>query len=108
MEIKHTPGPWTLGDENNYGCEVEIGETVCSMTRDTKMSERYVISRDEMLANAHLIMAAPDMLDVLKQIIQTIEKSDHWWIADPNRGGFDVENIEEAIKKATYTVAEQA
>jgi hypothetical protein len=69
-EFKGTKGEWTLGDENNYSCEVCIGETVASLVRDTKMSERYIISREEMLSNAHLIAAAPELLQACIHMVE--------------------------------------
>lgn len=65
----HTPGPWSIGNENNECCDVETGKTVISLDRhDPFMSGVIIITRDEMLANAHLIAAAPDLLDVLEMI----------------------------------------
>jgi hypothetical protein len=68
---KHTPGPWTLGDENNECCDVVLGtehNLTCNFNRQDNNTSQYVISRDEMLANAHLVMAAPVMLEALKSI----------------------------------------
>jgi len=90
MKTKHTPGPWLMGDENNASCEVMIGETVCVLSRDTKYSEQYVIDRSEMLANAHLIMAAPDMLNALLIIQRRLQ------IWEPG-----YEELTAAITKAT-------
>lgn len=42
-----------------------------------------------------------EMLECLKEIKKTIESSEHWWMDCPNKGGFDLEKIEELIKKAT-------
>lgn len=60
----HTPGPWKLGTENNAAAEVEIGntETVASLCRESSYTGKMTHSREEMLANTHLIMAAPDLL----------------------------------------------
>jgi hypothetical protein len=69
MEIamSHTPGPWTIGDENNACCEVLLGtehNLTCLMDRRDNNTCAEVISRDEMLANALLIAAAPELLKV--------------------------------------------
>lgn len=58
----HTPGPWTLGDENNNCCDIKCGETTISLDRSDNMSGVPSISREEMLSNAHLVMAAPALL----------------------------------------------
>lgn len=67
----HTPGPWFIGNESNECCDVETGKTVISLDRhDPFMSGVIIITRDEMLANAHLIAAAPDLLKALKAVFQ--------------------------------------
>ena len=64
---KHTPGPWVLGDENNQHAQVCLGDSMCSV--DLRRFADYPtcegMSREEMLANARLIAAAPEMLEVL-------------------------------------------
>jgi len=73
---KHTPGPWILGDENNQGCSVVIGAThnlLCGLDRQDANTGIVVIERDEMLANAHLIAAAPDLLEALQRSIGALE-----------------------------------
>lgn len=65
---KFTPGKWTLGNENNSCCDVVLGEEhnlVCCLDRQDANTSKVVIERDEMLANAHLIMAAPVMYRAL-------------------------------------------
>lgn len=98
--MKHTPGPWTIGDENNYGAEVEIGDNglYCSLTRDSRHSEKYIIERDELLANAHLIAAAPDLLSALKEALPGLKE-----LNGEYQSGWDdtIDRVEQAIKKAT-------
>lgn len=68
-KVSYTPGPWTLGDENNECCEVILGDKhnlVASLDRRDCNTGKIVIERDEMLANARLIAAAPDLLKSLK------------------------------------------
>jgi hypothetical protein len=67
----HTPGPWILGDENNQCCEVVLGcshNLVVSLDRQDINTGKVVIERDEMLANARLIAAAPDLLAALQEL----------------------------------------
>lgn len=64
---KHTRGPWTLGDENNESAEVCAGPLVISFDRHDRLTGKIVVDREEMLANAHLVMAAPDMLAILTE-----------------------------------------
>lgn len=73
--MKHTQGPWELGDENNESAEVALGDGLTiSLGRDSRHTSELVISRDEMLANAQLIMAAPDLLDALELAMDFINK----------------------------------
>ena len=94
--MPHTPGPWELSDENNSHFEIQIGETICSLDRCSPHSDlKYVIERDEMIANGHLIMAAPDLLDVCESTLALLEVLG----ADPTHP--NIIAMKAAIKKAT-------
>jgi hypothetical protein len=59
MSAKHTAGPWHVGKD--FGAGIGKGVFVAG--------NRRVIANmfgDDQLANAHLIAAAPDMLEALK------------------------------------------
>jgi hypothetical protein len=71
--MSHTPGPWTLGNENNQCCDVEAGQTVISLDRMGQHTMQDVISREEMLANACLITAAPELL---ASVVEEVEYFD--------------------------------
>lgn len=62
---KHTNAPWYYVPQNNSNSEVNIGETVCSLTNQDRNTDKLVMSREEMEANAKLISAAPDMFKAL-------------------------------------------
>lgn len=96
--IKHTPGPWMLGDENNESCEVEAGETTISLTRHARYREGMAIDREEMIANAYLIIAAPELLAACEDASKALH--DHWH--DRPRLGFEsvCAKLEAAIAKA--------
>lgn len=69
-----TPGPWTIGDDNNQGCEVCMGDVAVSLDRFSRCPGRHaqmVIERGEMLANARLIAAAPDLLAALRGMLMS-------------------------------------
>ena len=67
----HTPGPWKLGDENDACCSVSTGRSAIWLDRMDELGRKpNVIPREEMLANAHLIMAAPDLLEVLREALK--------------------------------------
>jgi hypothetical protein len=44
--------------------------------------------------------AAQALLDACKDTLKRVEASDAWWIDCPDRGGIDVEKLEEAVAKA--------
>lgn len=63
-EAAHTPGPWSVFDNpnGNYGCEV---------IAITKVKAKRVVCRvggPDRVANARLIAAAPDLLEVVRRI----------------------------------------
>jgi hypothetical protein len=72
MSEKWTKGPWDMGDENDACCQVNIGETRCTLDRQCPYTGKYVISRNEMLANAHLIAAAPGTYDALDALVAVV------------------------------------
>jgi len=62
---KHTPGPWKVGiipDTENVFVEASDGLIVCEVGG-------FVIGKEQAQTNAHLIAAAPDLLDALKDIM---------------------------------------
>lgn len=72
-KARHTPGPWTIGDENNACCDVLLGtehNLTCSLDRRDNNTCAEVISREEMLANARLISAAPDLLAACQKMAE--------------------------------------
>jgi len=64
---KHTPGPWVVDETHLQGSvnNLEIGRhiTLCSLN----------VGRDQCLANARLIAAAPDMLEALIDCRRALE-----------------------------------
>ena len=98
----HTPGPWELGDENNQCCEVVLGTShnlTASLDRRDRNTGEVVITRDEMLANARLIAASPDLLEALEQCLRYIESDEY-----THGRNFASGNVaRDAIEKATGT-----
>ena len=80
MSNKHTQGPWTLETvDTSIGTCHKIGpfpsngarsETYACVYADNIRKHDYGHSKngDELLANAHLIAAAPELLDVCRQV----------------------------------------
>jgi hypothetical protein len=93
---KHTPAPWNYQGGDNASVEINIGMTIASVDRSDKNTGQYVISRDEMEANAKLIAAAPELLEALLLCQKLISKD----FNDEEK--YQVQYvIELAIKKAT-------
>lgn len=64
-EVKHTPGPWETADEFGPSATGRLvqktgGNLICACTG--------YFGRDETLANARLIAAAPDLFAALKAV----------------------------------------
>lgn len=94
METKHTPGPWAVRiDPDGQSCGSDDGPLVEVVGQDGEVvccNERYYPTRLDQ-KNAHLIAAAPDMLEAL----QNIEND------DAHMPGTAWKLIQEAIAKAT-------
>ena len=70
---KHTPGPWSIGSADNYTRRTIVGpregmshKLIARMPGEYR--ENHAIF-PEMLANAHLIAAAPAMYEALKGLL---------------------------------------
>jgi hypothetical protein len=106
---KHTPAPWVLKirpaehDDNVTVAEIEQPRSVKyrgAVTRMQSAEHIYGIGRDELIANARLIAAAPDMLEALKGLLADIQ--DYQRIN--NLGGDD--NHWQAMARAAIAKAE--
>lgn len=93
---KHTPGPWKVWGIDSEGPHVlSLDATIVARLDPWKGK-----CRDEMNGNAHLIAAAPDLLDACHNAVQIIEQL----IPEPSaRGVADVvlSQLRAAIAKAT-------
>ena len=84
-ETKHTPGTWVAD-----GLEVKVED-------DGWVLAEVIDTNDEGAANARLIAAAPELLDVLERIVRYQLIPDHWTTAETARA---------VIAKATGTEEE--
>lgn len=75
METKHTSGPWTVSDNT----ATPYGQLMVESENHGAVALCYTVERGETsaplecIANARLVSAAPDMLDVLQAIAADIE-----------------------------------
>lgn len=72
MRLSHTPAPWKI--DGQFDAEAAIGIYAGDMDGDfTPICELEPSTEDwtpEEIANAHLIKAAPELLDALKAAVQ--------------------------------------
>lgn len=86
MAAKHTPAPWKLGqidDHLGYDCMsagVRCGPAVLDASDygQRRMSQLHPQIREQMMADAKLISAAPDLLAALTSIAETEDENDEW------------------------------
>jgi hypothetical protein len=74
MDAKYTPGPWNIGSSDLPVSRMSIHckghKDSCHSTVALMVSRGVIgISHDEEFANARLIAAAPDLLDVAQAIL---------------------------------------
>ena len=77
-ETKHTPGPWEVDLSGTVIARVMKGGFMVAKIR--KLAHAW----HEQVANAHLIAAAPELLEALQAIIADVEQdeSDFGYAAD--------------------------
>lgn len=76
-EQTHTPGPWLL-DEDDLSIIAQVGAHICAVTDVQDLpciGEEHdeEKAQAECLANAHLITAAPDMLEIHEDSVEILE-----------------------------------
>jgi hypothetical protein len=78
--MSHTPGPWAIEKDSKDIVKVRAYATVATCTTaglwDSKRTQ--VISPEECMANARLIAAAPELLEVLEEY-HKLSASDGWY-----------------------------
>lgn len=70
---KHTPGPWLRDDRSGLGCDVRAASgrkvALCWGLASNNATNYRADYRAECDANAHLIAAAPELLEVAQLIL---------------------------------------
>ena len=70
---KHTPGPWVNGIRDRWVREQSRGTTVARICEDQGDLDETPRSIGEVVANARLIAAAPDLLRALMEIVSAAD-----------------------------------
>ncbi len=69
MDKKYTPGPWNV-DESRIRGSINAGDRHVALASFYNCeNEASRVTRDQQKANAQLISAAPDLLEVLKELL---------------------------------------
>jgi hypothetical protein len=90
-EAKHTPGPWHAGSTTN---PTAIGPITDNMGTGTALLPVcHIADRTEKHANARLIAAAPDLLEALKSVLESVPFAAY-------RGDGELEEVEQKVKRA--------
>ena len=82
---EHTPGPWRLENNIHYGWKtnpysITVRKRGVHSVAVANIPAKQTITREEALANARLIAAAPDLLDALMTLPQSpTNTDDDWW-----------------------------
>jgi cell shape-determining protein MreC len=90
----HTKGLWSIGDENNQCCEVLIGteyNLVASLDRQDGNTGKFVISREEMLANARRIVECVNALSGIENPAEFVAKA--------KKDAEELEALQERVKQ---------
>lgn len=91
-ETKHTKGPWHCTKKHPRQISDARGFKIAKCLRLTKGSN-FSMPEEEAQANAHLIAAAPELLEALKAVLDSLFES--------GRRDFEAEQrAEDAIAKA--------
>ena len=99
--MKHTTGQWKAIAQmpEGYSIETNEGKVIAFTQCDEDYNSENPIIRAEEMANANLIAAAPEMLNLLEWIIKEIENTP-WNFSESLLGLIKIK-ANKAIKKAT-------
>ena len=92
-EFKGTPGPWSgkdVGICRQHDARLQLGFVTTSDEN----------RRNECAANAHLIVAAPELLEALQEMVAIVKKNSYPCPDKPNSNYARAEAAEAVIAKA--------
>lgn len=94
MKTKYTKGEWKVSER--YKTKVLIEENKFEEMQEVDIWCKHS-QRDKAEANAKLIAAAPDLLEIALEIFNTLSKDTHC----VNKYASELMDLHKAIKKAT-------
>lgn len=105
--VKHTPGPWTLSTREGKPASKICGSDAISIVKSDGPMTGYIACmvatghHTKKLANARLIAAAPELLDVVKPLLEAYWNMAQMLQTDLQFQGDQLtQRTEAAIKKA--------
>ncbi len=76
MKAKFTQSKWEYGTGDDSSIDIDINGTCCSICRHKMNTGSEAFSRDEMIANANLILQAPEMFRAMEELCDRVEKGE--------------------------------
>lgn len=100
--MNHTPGPWIVAYDRSVRPESDAWTTIAQQYDGR---DGCILPKDQQKANAHLIAAAPDLLDALVMAKNWMECDYDRKMCDHDKAIYDdiMESINKTIHKATHT-----
>ena len=99
METKFTKGKWELDRDFIY---TELSEVICDIDPIGVSKKVFTRSKEEAIANAKLIAAAPELLDRLNSLVLSVKAHPDYQFGEEGDEWHDIVSLaEETIKKAT-------
>lgn len=104
--VKHTPGPWFVSDEEQTIVYVKMPNGYEPGICDTAAPSITCLRQDsELIANAHLIAAAPELLDALNACLPFMHDLEHENHEDMSVGIFKDLELSAAFEKMKAALA---
>jgi len=99
----HTPGPWLISYKHEDGTKIAIDDAHgIDGERNYDLVTVEHGDPDELLANAHLVAAAPELLKALQDVIGWVPGGSAW---HTDAAAKSVERARAVIAKATGSAA---
>jgi hypothetical protein len=114
MSGKHTPGPWEADEYRAYAGSMNFGHIAIWAPDHDKPGERWFLGdvrvtgdkqREERIANAHLIAAAPALYESLKEACDIIHELSRY--ANNNGAMIGYETFAEGLAALAQARGEQ-